>query len=81
MPVTGLETALLLKGVKYIGICLFVWFIEPIIGFVVIQVDTVAFLSPYMKSFLNDIKIILGVLVTLLLAIKYFYAILKSKKK
>ena len=78
---TGIETALLFKGVKYFAIWLSVWFIEPIIGLVVLQVDSVAFLSPYMKSFLDDIKILLGVLLAFLLVVKYFYDILKAKKK
>lgn len=80
MTGTGLEFKILL-AVKYIAIWLFVWFIEPIIGLVVLQVDSVAFLSPYQKSFLNDIKIILGVVVAFLLAVKYIYDILKAKKK
>lgn len=78
MTGTGIEFKILL-AIKYIAIWLFVWFIEPIVGFMILQVDTVGFLSPYMKSFLGDIKIILGVLVALLLAIKYFYDILKPK--
>lgn len=80
MTGTGIEFKILL-AVKYIAIWLFVWFIEPIIGLVVLQVDSVAFLSQYQKSFLNDIKIILGVVVAFLLAVKYIYDILKSKRK
>lgn len=80
MTGTGIEFKIL-SAVKYIAIWLFVWFIEPIIGLVVLQADTMGFLNPHMRSFLDDIKIILGVLVALLLAVKYFYDILKPKKK
>lgn len=81
MTGTGLELTILLKGVKYLTICLFVWFLEPIFDFIILQIDTAAFLSPYMKSFLDDIKILLGVFVTLLLSVKYLIDIWRSKKK
>lgn len=75
-----IEAAILVKGVKYVGICLFVWFIEPILGFFVLQVDTVAILSPYAKAVLADITTILAVLVPFLLGIKYVYEIWKIKQ-
>ena len=77
---TGIEAAILVKGVKYIGICLFVWFIQPILNFFVLQVDTVAILSPYAKAVLVDLTTILAVLVPFLLAIKYVYEIWKIKQ-
>lgn len=80
MTGTGIEFKILL-AVKYIAIWLFVWFIEPIIGLFVLQADTMGFLNPNMRSNLDDIKIILGVVVAFLLAVKYFYDILKAKKK
>lgn len=81
MTGTGLELALILKGVKYLGICLFVWFIEPILGLVILQVDTVAFLTPHVKAVLNDWKIILSVAVPAVLFVKYIIDIVKAKKK
>lgn len=81
MTGTGIELAIVLKGIKYLSICLFVWFIEPIFGFVVINsAEAIALLTPYQHAFLNDVKVIIGVLVSLLLAVKYFYDILKTKK-
>lgn len=82
MTGTGLEFKILLYGLKYLFIGLGVWFIEPICEFIILQqVVDYAILSPYMKEFLNDIKILLGVLVAFLLAVRYFYVILKIKKE
>lgn len=75
-----IEAAILVKGVKYIGICLFVWFIQPILNFFVIQVDTIALLSPYWKAVMVDLTTILAVVVPLLLGIKYVYEIYKIKQ-
>ena len=80
MTPTGIETAVILKGIKYAVIAMFVWLIEPIFNFIISQVDTVGFLTPHMKDFLSDIKILLGVFVTLLLAVKYIVDIWRSKK-
>ena len=78
MTGTGLEIKLLL-GIKYLAIALFVWYIEPIIGYVLIQIDTVGLLSPYIKACMEDVKVILGVLISFLLVIKYIYDISKGK--
>lgn len=75
-----IEAAILVKGIKYIGICLFVWFIQPILNFFVLQVDTVAILSPYMKAVMADLTTILAVVVPLILGIKYVYEIWKIKQ-
>lgn len=80
MTGTGIEFKLLFIGIKYIAICMFVWFIEPIFGFVITQVDNVALLTPFVKSFLEDVKIIFSVLIPILLAVKYMYEILKIKE-
>ena len=76
----AMELELLFKGVKYLGICFFVWFIEPILGFFVMQVDTIGILSPYQRIILDDYKIILAVLVPSLLAVKYMIDIYKARK-
>lgn len=82
MITTGIEFKILLAGLKYLFIGLSVWFLEPIYDFIILQqVVDYAILSPYMKEFLNDIKILLGVLVAFLLAVRYFYVILKIKKE
>lgn len=81
----GIELALLLKGVKYLGICLFVWFIEPILGFFatlgffVMQINT-GVLTPEQRIILDDYKIILAVLVPTALLVKYIIDIYKSRK-
>lgn len=75
-----IEAAILVKGVKYVGICLFVWFIQPILNFFVLQVDTIAILSPYAKAVLVDITTIMAALVPVLLGIKYVYEIWKIKQ-
>lgn len=80
MTPTGLELKAFLYGVKYLSILLGVWFFEPLYDIFLLQVQDYALLSPYMKEFLNDIKILLGVLVALLVAVRYFYVILKAKK-
>jgi len=80
MTGTGIELAIVIKGIKYLGISLFVVFIEPILGFFVIQVDTVGILSSYHRALLDDCKIILAVLVPSLLAIKYIIDIYKARK-
>lgn len=54
---------------------------EPAFDFVILQVDSYAILSPYMKEYLGDIKIISGVLVGVLVAIKLFIGLLKPKDK
>lgn len=79
MTGTGMELELLFKGVKYLGICFFVWFIEPILGFFVIQVDAVGILNEHQRALLDDYKIILAVLVPSLLAIKYIIDIYKAR--
>lgn len=75
-----IEVAIIAKGIKYAGICLFVWFIQPILNFFVLQVDTVAILSPYMKAVLGDLTTILAFLVPLILGAKYIYEIVKIKQ-
>lgn len=76
----GIELALLLKGVKYLGISLFCIYIKPILGFFVIQVDATGILSPEQRIMLDDYKIILAVLVPSLLAVKYVIDIYKARK-
>ena len=82
MILTSIGFKMLLHGLKYLSIGLGVWFVEPIYDFIILeQVVDYAILSPYMKAFLDDIKILLGVLVAFLLAVRYFYVILKIKKE
>lgn len=82
MTGTGLE----FKAVaSLIGKC-FLWLAvvfgwEPTFDFVILQVDSYAILSPYMKEFLGDIKILTGVLVSILVAVKLFMGLLKAKEK
>lgn len=77
---TGIEAAILVKGIKYIGISLFVLFIQPILNFFVLQVDTVAILSPYAKAMLADLTSIFAPLVPIVLLAKYVYEIYKIKQ-
>lgn len=72
-----IEGAIIFKGFKYVGICLFVWFIQPIMDFMVIQVDTVGILTPYTKAVLRDLTTIVAFVVPILLGTKYVYEIYK----
>lgn len=53
----------------------------PLFDLVVLEVDQVALLSPYMKSFLDDIKQLLGLLISLLVILKLWLVITKIKKE
>ena len=76
----GVKTAVALIGKCFLWLAVvFGW--EPAFDFVILQVDSYAILSPYMKEFLGDIKIISGVLVGMLVAIKLFMGLLKPKNK
>lgn len=66
------------SGLLWIGVALgFV----PIFNFVVLQVQEHIFISEFWQAMLNDIKIVFGALVPVLVAIKIFYEIKKARKK
>lgn len=66
------------KGLLWIGVALG---ISPVMDFIILQADNYSILSPLIKAFLDDLKIIFGALVPVLVAIKIFYEIKKVKKK
>ena len=66
------------KGLLWIAVALG---ITPAMDFVILQVDHATLLDPFWREFLNDLKIVFGALVPVLVAIKIYYEIKKVKKK
>lgn len=67
--------------VKYVGLCLFVWFFEPLYDLMILQIPNYALLSPYAKEVLADLKIILGVIVAFLVAVNMVRKLFKKEEK
>lgn len=66
------------SGLLWIGVALgFV----PAFDFVVLQVQENVFISEFGQAILNDVKIVFGALVPVLVAIKIYYEIKKVRKK
>lgn len=52
----------------------------PAFDFVILQVDQSVFLSPYWKEFLSELKIVLGVLISIFVLIKLIIGVTKLIK-
>lgn len=75
-----MEIKFVFMGIKFVSVCIFVWFIQPIIGLIAMPIDTIGMLTPHMRANLDDAKLILAVVVPSLLGIKYLIDIYKSRK-
>lgn len=82
MTGTGIEMKIAGTILKLLIYPAIVWLFYPLYDFIVpLIVYDYVLLSPYMKSLLEDIKIILGVLVALFVLVKLIYGVIKIKKE
>lgn len=61
---------LLIANAKTIMALIFIFLVEPIYDFIVLQVDKVAFLSDITKAWLADIKLIIVLLTAIIVMVR-----------
>lgn len=82
MTNTGVEIKIAFIILKSITALVIVWFFEPIYDFIIMNtpMNHLLFLTPWMKDFIGDMKLILGLLVAILVLYKTALGISKMKK-
>lgn len=79
---TGIEVKIIAMAGKLLILPLVVWFFYPLYDVIVLfLISDYALLSPFAKNLIEDLKIILGAVVALFVAIKLILGIIKTRKE
>ena len=78
---TGIELKIATMAVKCLLLPLLVWFFYPIYDLILYFINDYALFSPFVKELFEDIKIILGAVIAVLVTIKFIFGIVKTRNE